>query len=61
MVSPGSHAPQPLAAAVTVLQTLYGQPSQAGFGSAVFEQLIEPGTDLEVNHDSDLTFGLNVD
>ncbi|MBE9144357.1 hypothetical protein IQ236_14185 [Planktothrix mougeotii LEGE 06226] len=27
--------------------TLYGTPSQAGFGSAVFDEAIEPGTDLE--------------
>ncbi len=38
---------QPLSAAVTVLQAIYGQPSQAGFGSAVFDELIQSGTDLE--------------
>jgi hypothetical protein len=47
MVFPDSHSPQPLSAAVTVLQSIYGAPSQAGFGSAVFDQLIEPGTNLE--------------
>ncbi|MBL1173592.1 hypothetical protein [Pantanalinema sp. GBBB05] len=31
----------------TDLVTLYGAPSQAGFGSAVFDEIIEPGTDLE--------------
>lgn len=31
----------------TNLITLYGAPSQAGFGSAVFYDQIEPGTDLE--------------
>jgi hypothetical protein len=31
----------------TDLVNLYDTPSQAGFGSAVFDQLIEPGTDLE--------------
>ena len=29
------------------LVTLYGAPSKAGFGSAVFYELIEPGSDLE--------------
>ncbi len=29
------------------LVTLYGAPSQAGFGSAVFSDRIEPGSDLE--------------
>lgn len=32
---------------VSTLQTIYGQPNQAGFGSAVFHEVIEPGTDLE--------------
>ncbi len=31
----------------TALVTLYGAPSQAGFGSAVFYDQIEPGSDLE--------------
>lgn len=31
----------------TELVNLYGAPSQAGFGSAVFYELIEPGSDLE--------------
>jgi hypothetical protein len=31
----------------TDLVKLYGAPSQAGFGSAVFNELIEPGTNLE--------------
>ena len=31
----------------TDLVKLYGAPSQAGFGSAVFTELIEPGTNLE--------------
>jgi hypothetical protein len=43
MVSPDS-APSP---AVTALQVIYGQPSQSGFGSAVFDEAIAPGTDLE--------------
>ncbi len=38
---------RPQSAAVKVLQTIYGQPSQAGFGSAVFDEQIELGTDLE--------------
>jgi hypothetical protein len=33
--------------AVTALQTIYGPPSQSGFGSAVFDAAIAPGTDLE--------------
>lgn len=33
--------------AVSTLQVIYGQPSQAGFGSAVFHEVIEPGSDLE--------------
>jgi hypothetical protein len=32
---------------VTALQAIYGSPSQAGFGSAVFDEFIEPGRDLE--------------
>ena len=32
---------------VNTLQAVYGQPSQAGFGSAVFHEVIEPGSDLE--------------
>jgi hypothetical protein len=47
MVFPNSNPSQPQSAAVTALQTLYGAPSQAGFGSAVFDEIIEPGTDLE--------------
>lgn len=47
MVSPDSHPPQPLTDAVTALQTLYGSRSQAGFGSAVFDEIIQPETDLE--------------
>ena len=43
MVSPDS-APSP---AVMALQRIYGQPSQSGFGSAVFDEAIAPGTDLE--------------
>ncbi|EKQ68007.1 hypothetical protein OsccyDRAFT_3546 [Leptolyngbyaceae cyanobacterium JSC-12] len=31
----------------TDLMTLYGAPSQAGFGSAVFYDVIKPGADLE--------------
>jgi hypothetical protein len=34
-------------AAITDLQALYGQPSQAGFGSAVFYEATEPGPNLE--------------
>ncbi len=37
----------PLPPAVTALTTLYGTPNQAGFGSAVFYDAIEPGSDLE--------------
>ncbi|MCU0524807.1 MAG: hypothetical protein MUF72_08270 [Elainella sp. Prado103] len=44
-MSPSSD--QPASAAITVLQTLYGQPSQAGFGSAVFDKIIKPETELE--------------
>lgn len=47
MVSPSSDPSQPLAAAVADLQAIYGPPSQSGFGSAVFDELIEPGSDLE--------------
>lgn len=38
---------QPHSAAVIDLQSIYGGPSQAGFGSAVFDVLIEPGSALE--------------
>lgn len=34
-------------AAITALRAIYGEPSQAGFGSAVFYDRIEPGSDLE--------------
>jgi hypothetical protein len=47
MVFSNSHSPQTLAAALTVLQSIYGAPSQAGFGSAVFDEQIEPGKDLD--------------
>lgn len=36
-----------LPADVTQLMALYGAPSQAGFGSAVFHEAIAPGADLE--------------
>lgn len=36
-----------LPADVTALMAVYGAPSQAGFGSAVFYDAIAPGTDLE--------------
>jgi hypothetical protein len=39
--------PSPPPSYYTDLVTLYGAPSQAGFGSAVFYELIEPGSDLE--------------
>ncbi len=45
MVSPSSD--QSLIEAVAVLQAIYGPPSQSGFGSAVFADLTQPGTDLE--------------
>ncbi|GAB4378952.1 MAG: hypothetical protein Kow00121_31880 [Elainellaceae cyanobacterium] len=45
MVYSSSDQPQP--EAVTILQAIYGQPSQARFGSAVFYERIEPGSDLE--------------
>jgi hypothetical protein len=45
MVFPDSNHPQ--SAAVKVLQAIYGQPSQKGFGSAVFDEQIELGTELE--------------
>lgn len=32
---------------VTNLMAVYGAPSQAGFGSAVFDAAIEPGTGVE--------------
>ena len=38
---------QPQSEAVTILQAIYGQPSQAGFGSAVFHEQLPPGTALE--------------
>ena len=47
MVVPYSDPSQPQSAAVIDLQSIYGAPSQAGFGSAVFEDQIKPGTDLE--------------
>ncbi len=47
MVFSSADPPQPLAAAVTVLQPIYGAPSQTGFGSAVFYEIVEPGTNLE--------------
>lgn len=47
MVFSDSHSPQTLITALTVLQSIYGAPSQAGFGSAVFDERIEPGTDLD--------------
>ncbi|PSB26065.1 hypothetical protein [Stenomitos frigidus] len=46
MVFSTSDPSQPQSA-VTVLRSIYGAPSQAGFGSAVFDDAIEPGTDLE--------------
>ncbi|MDX2229783.1 MAG: hypothetical protein NW220_09110 [Leptolyngbyaceae cyanobacterium bins.349] len=46
MLNP-SDRPASLFLAVTVLQSIYGQPSQAGFGSAVFHEVLEPGADLE--------------
>ncbi|HIK13817.1 MAG TPA: hypothetical protein IGS53_00720 [Leptolyngbyaceae cyanobacterium M33_DOE_097] len=42
-----SEQPASRSEALTVLQTVYGQPSQAGFGSAVFQEMLEPGSDLE--------------
>jgi hypothetical protein len=39
--------PSPPPPEYTDLVNLYGAPSQAGFGSAVFYELIEPGSDLE--------------
>ena len=39
--------PSPPPVYYTDLVTLYGAPSQAGFGSAVFYDQIEPGSDLE--------------
>lgn len=38
---------QSLAEAVADLQAIYGPPSQSGFGSAVFDERIEPGTELD--------------
>lgn len=46
MVSPDSDSSPPQAAAVTVLQEIYGAPSQAGFGSAVFSDRLAPDTSL---------------
>jgi hypothetical protein len=48
MVFPDSNPPQPRSAAVKVLQTLYGQLSQAGLISAVLD-----------NHHSSVSLGLN--
>lgn len=42
-----SSSDQPQSKAVTILQAIYGQPSQAGFGSAVFHEQRPPGTALE--------------
>ncbi len=42
--SDGDHLPF---TAIAALQAIYGPPSQAGFGSAVFVQQSEPGPDLE--------------
>jgi len=39
--------PSPPPPEYTDLVNLYGAPSQAGFGSAVFHEIVEPGTDLE--------------
>lgn len=47
MMCPSSDQAHTPSEAVTVLQALYGQPSQAGFGSAVFDGLIPAGEDLE--------------
>ncbi|MCB0004085.1 MAG: hypothetical protein KDH86_16200 [Anaerolineae bacterium] len=38
---------RPNHAAVADLETVYGQPSQAGFGSAVFNQSLDAGASLE--------------
>ena len=45
MAFPDSDRPQSVA--VAALQAIYGQPSQAGFGSAVFVEQSEPDLDLE--------------
>jgi hypothetical protein len=42
-----SKSPNPKPDSVTDLEAVYGAPSQAGFGSAVFYEVLEPGTDLE--------------
>ncbi|UBF26229.1 hypothetical protein K9N68_32770 [Kovacikia minuta CCNUW1] len=47
MVSDSSDQTQPLSEAITILQAIYGPPSQGGFGSAVFYDAIPPGADLE--------------
>ncbi|XGV97877.1 MAG: hypothetical protein ACAF41_02880 [Leptolyngbya sp. BL-A-14] len=47
MVFSASNPSQPQSTTVTVLQSIYGMPSQSGFGGAVFYESIEPGTDLE--------------
>lgn len=47
MSLPDSASSPPQSEAVAVLQSIYGAPSQAGFGSAVFYEAIEPGTDLD--------------
>jgi hypothetical protein len=47
MVVPDSDPSQPQSSAVIDLQSIYGVPSQAGFGSAVFGDVIKPETDLE--------------
>lgn len=41
-----SSSDQPQSEAVTLLQAIYGPPSQAGFGSAVFHEQLPPGTAL---------------
>lgn len=42
-----SSSDQSQSEAVTLLQAIYGPPSQAGFGSAVFHEQLPPGTALE--------------
>ncbi|MDX1931216.1 MAG: hypothetical protein SFU56_01285 [Capsulimonadales bacterium] len=47
MVLSDSIPSHPQSEAVTALQTVYGPPSQAGFGSAVFDEAVDPETDPE--------------
>jgi hypothetical protein len=46
-LSPPSKSSNPKPDYVAELETVYGAPSQSGFGSAVFYEVLEPEADLE--------------